>query len=499
MTGLSPAAVRWFEARGIDADTALNIGIYTGRRATTGDEATVEPDVNGNIIVFPFVDGGAVVAEKYRMHPKKFFQKVGGKKTFFNADVLDAPELASGDYPLVIVEGEMDALAFLQAGFRFVVSVPDGAPPARDGNGNLIDVPEDASGIDPENDDKFKFIPANWKRLERVKRIVIATDGDEPGVRLAAELVRRLGRVRCSFVTFPAGCKDANEVLIRHGAPELLRVMTEAKPYPVAGVYRYSDLPPEPDLVTVTTGWQALDQNLKLYHPALMVVTGRAGEGKTTWTQQLVANLATFHGWTTAIASFEMRLKPFVTEALASAHIGKPPRFWDYREQEAADRFLDDRFCFIAPEPDCTRTHDVDWLIEKAEAAVIRYGARVLLIDPWNEIEHARAGNETTTEYTNRALMALKSFGRRFDVLVIIVAHPTKGGASKPAADITLYDISDSAAFQNKADLGVIVARLGDETSTVTGLKISKVRYQPVAGEPGQVELTFDKQARRFL
>ena len=498
MSGLSAAAINWFESRGIDADTAIAMGIFTGHRVTTGDESAVEPDANGNIIVFPVIDGGKIVAEKYRMHPKKFFQRAGGRKTFYNADILDSKELEAGDYPLVITEGEMDALAFIQAGFHFVVSVPDGAPPARDGSGNIIEVPEDASDIDPENDDKFKFIATNWKRLERIKTIIVATDNDEPGVRLAAELVRRLGRVRCYFVTFPDGCKDANDVLVKFGSAELLRVLAAAKPYPVSGVYRYSDLPPEPAIETVTTGWHALDDNLKLYRPALMVVTGRAGEGKTTWTQQLVANLATIHGWTTAIASFEMRLKPFVTEALASAHIGKSPQFWDYRQQEAANKFLEDYFCFIAPEPECSRTHDVDWLIEKAEAAVIRHGARVLLIDPWNEIEHARAGNETTTEYTNRAIMALKNFGRRFDVLIIVVAHPTKGGAAKPAADITLYDISDSAAFQNKADLGVIVARVGDEASTVTGLKISKIRYQPVAGEPGQVELGFDKDARLF-
>lgn len=497
---IGPAIIEWMATRGISADTAIRMGVYSGRTVETGDGRRVEQDLRGNLIVFPYVEGGATVAEKYRTADKRFFQKPGGRKTFFNADILDDPQLSHGGAALVICEGEMDCLACLEAGYPYAVSVPDGAPPARDANGKLIAVPEDASDIDPDNDKKFAYVANNWARLAKIKRLVIATDNDEPGRRLAAELVRRLGRVRCYFVTFPAGCKDANDVLVKYGHAELSRVLHEAKPYPVSGVYLFSDLPQEPDLVPVSTGWERLDRYLKLYHPAFMVVTGRAGHGKTAWTQQLVAQLAARQGWVTAIASFEMRIKPFVADALGASYLGKARREWTEPDKSAAEAFINNQFCFLAPEPDCERVHDVDWLIEKAEAAVIRHGARVLLVDPWNEIEHARRAGESTTEYTNRALMALKAFGRRFDVLVIIVAHPTKSGASKEAEDLTLYDVSDSAAFQNKADLGVVIARLGDPTTdTTTGVFVKKIRYQPMAGELGSVELIFDKASRLFL
>jgi hypothetical protein len=42
------------------------------------------------------------------------------------------------------------------------------------------------------------------------------------------------------------------------------------------------------------------------------------------------------------------------------------------------------------PEPDCEAVHDIGWLLEKAEAAIIRHGAKVLLIDPWNQVGKAR-------------------------------------------------------------------------------------------------------------
>jgi twinkle protein len=99
----------------------------------------------------------------------------------------------------------------MEAGYPFVVTVPDGAPPARDGYGNLIQVPKTADDINPDEDVKFSFLQADWDALSKVKRIIIGTDSDEPGQRLAAELVRRLDRIRCSFTTFPEGIKDWND------------------------------------------------------------------------------------------------------------------------------------------------------------------------------------------------------------------------------------------------------------------------------------------------
>jgi twinkle protein len=196
--------------------------------------------------------------------------------------VLDDPSLQDDRAALVIVEGEMDCLSVLEAGYPFVVSVPDGALPARNANGNLIKVPEGTADLDPDHDDKYQFIPNNWERLKLIKRLIIATDEDEPGRRLAAELVRRLGRVRCNFVAYPAGRKDFNDVLVKGGAAAVISALNAAKPYPVSGIYSYSDLPEERDFKAVTTGWSSLDKYLKVYTPALLVVTGLANHGKST-------------------------------------------------------------------------------------------------------------------------------------------------------------------------------------------------------------------------
>jgi twinkle protein len=508
---IRPDFLQWFEAnRKISAETVLRMGLYSGRvqRTGEGDDAVSEvvPDDQGGILVFPFLENGSEVNAKYRGPQKRFWQKREGRKTFFNADVLDDPAVSDGGQALAITEGEIDTMTFVDCGYPFSVSVPDGAPPGRDKEGKIIVVPESAEGIDPETDDKFRFIVNNWDRLAKVKKIIIATDDDEPGRRLAAELVRRLGRVRCWFVLWPQekvvptadgslrSCKDANEVRCYFGAAAVIDLITRAKPYPVSGVYRLSDFPPEVDLQTVTTGWAHGDTLLRLYHPALMVVTGFAGAGKSTWANQLVAQAALIHEWNAAIASFEMRVRPYVTRTLMSVYDdqAKPSLLRAQTSQE----WVEDRFTFIAPEPDDEATHDIAWLIERMEVAVIRHGARVILVDPWNEIEHVRQPGESETDYTGRAIMLLKRFCRRMDVLLIIVAHPQKSAIDKGPDKVSLYDISGSAHFANKADLGVVVARKA--TGSGTTVLVKKIRYQPDAGTIGSFDLDFDRKMLIF-
>lgn len=486
---INPKVQNWFTARGINPETVARMGICSGRHHQTGGEDfEVIPEPQGNVIVFPYVRKGSILNEKYRAAGKKFYQKKLGQKLFWNADILDDPALHDGRNQLVITEGELDALSVIEAGNPFVVSVPDGAPPPRE------DGEQPTHDIEYEHDDKYRYILNDWTSLKKIKRIIIATDNDAPGKQLSEELVRRLGRARCSFVNYPDGCKDFNDVLLKYGPSSVIEVITRARPYPVGGVYSYDELPPEPNLTPVSTGWSRLDQYLKLFYPALLVVTGYAGTGKSTWVNQLIAQLNIHHGWKAGIASFEMRIKPFVTEVLMQTYVD------NNNQPHHAEKWLNDNFVFIAPEPsDEDDSFDIDWLIDKAIVAVIRYGIRVLVIDPWNEIEHATGKRESTTEYTGRAIRKLKRFGREFEVLVIIVAHPTKEASRKSPEDISLYDVDGSANFANKADFGVVIARHGIAANDyVSSIFVKKIRYQPVSGRPGSIELVYDPAVRTF-
>jgi twinkle protein len=208
MKTLGPIGIQAFERRNISAETAVRYEIYTASRQADG---SVIPDGNGNIVVFPFLERGVVVNEKYRGPGKKFWQRAGGRRTFWNSDALDDPALEAGHQALVITEGEIDALTSIECGFPLSVSVPDGAPPVP-----YRENPDDLAPIDQgsEQAGKFEFLWNNRDRLKRIKRFIIATDGDRPGQRLAAEIVRRLSASRCLFVEYPPGTKDLNDVAV---------------------------------------------------------------------------------------------------------------------------------------------------------------------------------------------------------------------------------------------------------------------------------------------
>lgn len=474
--------LRFFERRGINPETAARYGVYTGSR--TADKAVI-PNEAGTLLVFPYVEGGRMVNEKYRTPDKKFWQREGGRSTFWNAEVLDDSMLQDGVTPLIITEGEIDCLTLLDCGLSFSVSVPEGAPSVKDGEDPAQLEPAD---VDGERAGKFRFVWNNRHLLKKIKRFILAVDSDPPGQRLAAELVRRLGAARCSFVNYPEGCKDFNDVLMKHGVDGVIGVLNSARPYPVRGLYRLSDYPDLPPPPMYSTGWWTFDRHLKLFPGEFMVVTGIPGHGKSSWVFNLLANLAAQYDWRSAIFSPEMATVPYLRDKLRLIRGG------------AADAFIEEHFCFIDADPTGRDDEDfnLDWIIDRATDAVLRYGIRVLVIDPWNEVEHARERNESETDYIGRSIRALKRFARLHEVAVIVVAHPTKEifRDGKRRA-ISLYDISGSSHWYNKCDHGIVIDRPDPFTDEAV-ITVAKVRFD-ASGLKGEVRLRYDVATCRYL
>lgn len=467
-------------SRGLDVETAVNLGLASGRSKAAGDD----------IIIIPYLINGEQVNRKYRnIKDKKFWQDKDGIKTLWNVDCLKDPLLSKGEVKLVITEGEFDALAAIQSGHAHAVSVPDGAPMTE-----MQDVP-------PEQDKKMSYIWDNRDLLDPIRCIVIATDDDEPGRVLAKELVKRLKSVRCQFVVYPPGCKDLNDVLKKHGEQAVRDVISLAKPYPVKGLYRLSDFPEPAHEAVYETSWEGLQPHLRLYKPMLAVGTGVPGHGKSKFTLQLSAEMVRLHKWRVAIASLEADPVPDVLEELREyAGMKMQQDFLAEKPWQTDDAWIEDHYTFIHwdPQKDLDEP-DLDWMLNRAADAAVRYGMDMLILDPWNEIEHKREFPETETEYHNRALREARRFAKEFNCCVLIVAHPVKMQEGKDGnlRQPTLYDIAGSAAWYNKPDLGFVVWR---EKPNETGVEIivKKVRKQRIAGKPGRCFMKFDALTGRY-
>lgn len=466
----------WLKERGLDPALAEELGICTTN------------DAGANWLTLPYIERGRVVNHKYRLtREKRHRMDAGAPLVLWNHDLLLDERVAQPDFPVVITEGEWDALAVMQAGNGCVLSVPNGA------SGQAT-----AGEIDPENDaSRFSYLWRSRDLLDRVARFILATDGDEPGRILATELARRLGPERCKFVTYPDECKDMNDVLLKHGERGVSEVIAAAKPYPVKGLYRMSDFPTPPAVTQLPLGIEGLGERLPVVPGTVTIVSGFAGAGKTTLTMAVIAALMR-NGYHCGAGSFETQTKPIMQRKLRACLLETAESSLHHADLDHADRIIDERLVVISQSVEAEEDEiDLDYILELGRIAVVRDGVRFFLIDPWNEIEHKRRKDEGEHEYTGRALRAIKAFARNYDVAVWLVVHPRKPDLSGTKLRMpSLYDVSGSAHFANKADYGLIVWRPDKETNVIEA-HVVKVRMG-LPGKEGKTELAYDWRYSRY-
>jgi twinkle protein len=483
----TPAVLRWLADRGISEAVVHRNRIGSACMYIPGLKAEID------CIAFPYFRDGELVNIKFRaLSAKAFTQVKDAEKVLYGHDDIADQKTA------IIVEGECDKLALEEAGFRNAVSVPDGAPATV------------KAGEPTAADPKFEYLANCAACLDRLEKIILAVDGDAPGRALEEELARRLGKERCWRVRWPDSgdvqCKDANETLLTHGADVLCECIDAAEPYPIAGLHRtleYADetlwLYRDGRKRGVLTGWRSLDQYLTIRPGELTVVTGITNGGKSEFIDALMVNLAHLRDWRFAVCSFENPPEEHIAK-LVEKYLGVP--FWEGPTQRMSEAqllramdWVSDHFVLIRADDEAPT---IELILTAARGAVLRYGVRGLVIDPYNEIEHRRPQNMTETEYVSQTLGKVKRFAQSHGVHVWFVAHPAKmprENGKLPAP--TLYDISGSANWANKADIGLVVHRDPVEAPDLTEIYIRKVRFKSV-GKIGGVRLSYDRTTGRY-
>jgi twinkle protein len=461
---LHPKHAEWIEARGISVELARKFGLET---VTRHGKAWLS---------VPYVERGRTVNHKYRLiSEKRHEMDTGGRLILWNHDCL----LEESKTPVVICEGEWDGLVASSLGWR-AVSVPNGAS---GGEGEL------------------SYLWEARELLNRVDSFVIATDSDEAGLKLRSNLIAHLGADRCAFVeTYGADCKDLNETLQRYGAEAASQVLMKAKPMPVKGLYTVDDFPERPDLVAWSTGIEALNDVGDYERPALSVVpgtltvlTGHANMGKSTLVDQMVAHFLK-GGVPVCLASFETDVKPILVDDLRCALLGIGKHELRTADTKACDALIRNKLQIISQSVDEDEEMNLEYFLDLCRVAVLRHGVRLVILDPWNEIEHKTRQGENETQYIGRALRAIKRFAKVYDVAFWIVAHPTKPFEGKVRMP-RLLDISGSANWANKADFGLSYHRDGKNAAE---LCVTKVR-KGYPGRRGSIRVTYDYRQSRFV
>lgn len=461
-------ALAWFASRGISEQTlrALNV--------TEGMEWMPQTNKPENTVQFNYYRGEELVNVKYRTGRKEFKLVSGAELLPYNINAI------GGTPECVITEGEMDALSFVECGRLDVVSVPNGA------NANL-DYLDDY--LEQYFDDK--------------EVIYIAVDTDTKGVVLRDELMRRFGVERCRVVEYGEGCKDANEHLIKYGKASLLQCLADAPETKIDGVFTISDFEGALDALFesgwkkgVTIGHPNFDKLCSFETKRLCVVTGVPGSGKSEFIDEIAERLNVRYGWRFAYFSPENAPLAYHASKLIEKFTGKrfSKRDLPYLEYKKVKEHLERDFYFISP-PD---NFKLDNILDKAKSLVRRKGIKALVIDPYNRLESEMGRGQTETNYISELLDRLTTFAQRHDVLVILMAHPKKqqrnsdGDLEAP----TLYDISGSANFFNKADFGIVVHR--NRITKNVDVHVQKVKFRHL-GEVGTAHFHYNLNNGRYV
>lgn len=479
-TSLSDAMVKYIEdTRGINQNTlnALNITEEKFYQPKKGKEV--------NNIVFNFFDKDVLVNKKYRDSQKNFTQSAGTKSIFYNINA------AIGQSEVWITEGEFDVLALHQVGIKNAISVPNGAN---------------------DNDDYWLN---SKERLRGIKKFIIAVDMDEKGKSLRDKISHRLGRYRCEFVEWKN--KDANDDLI---AGVLRESVLNRKKFPVSGTFNVTDLKGGivdlyenglPDTIKPKGYYfKEFSETFSLMRGQLTVGTGIPSHGKSNFTDWMVLNLIKDYDMKASWFSPEHSPMELYQTNLMEKVIGRS--FWKDEqttqgiapritraEIDQYEQWANEKIYLTGAEGSQLPTWD--WLLEKFKEQMISFGIDIFVIDAFNKVIMPK-GNKI--DMINEVLTKLTHFAQSNNVMIILVAHPTKMQKDEDGvyAVPDLYSVSGSADFRNQTHNGFTIHRTfadedkGIEAGTTFYNTKTKFNFQGQIG--GQVDFNYSTLNGRY-
>ena len=418
---------------------------------------------------------------KYRNESKNFRQTQGARQILFNYKNV------ANNESIVFVEGEMDVLSLHEIGID-ATSLPNGAP----------------------KEAKFNDNDARFKALQncplKAKKVILFTDNDQPGKALHKELLHRFGKDVCWFVRYPEGTKDANDILEKYGPEKLRKVIEDAEPYPIDGLYMANDYYSQlQDLYDgnyerpIEIGLKGLDDIYKIMTGTFHTITGIPNHGKSIFLDQILLMLAKNHNWKFAIYSPEhstqMHVRRLVQMQTRKAFDEGFENRMTKEELNKSLEFINKHFYFIETR-DSVPT--IETILDVAKSSVFKFGINGLVIDPYNEVDAKRSGNTREDEHIRDFISLCKRFSRVYEVVPWCVAHPTKlpkgndGSYLPPSA----YDISGASHWHNQSDAVLTVHRDFDDNTT--SVITRKIREQDLYGKIGEVKFKYSFKTRDF-
>ncbi len=435
-------------------------------------------DLKRNAIAFPYFENKKLINIKYRKLETKDFEKEAGcRSTIFNIDNIDTK------LPLIIVEGEFDALAAWLMGFQNVCSLPDGASSA-------------------------KHVAAFEKTT---CEIIIATDCDNDGEKAAEKITVILGAFRCKRLLFPSGIKDFNDALVAGMNPDDIgKLIQEAKfiekpeicTMPEMHERLLQKLIQQPK-ASMMTGWANFDSVLYGFRSGeVTVLTADTGIGKTTWAINAAYKLADKnHG--VFIMSGEVKPEK-ITSKLYSIHSGK---CFETITNDTLARSMPDKVFAKQDSNSCYEYYEKKNLLiwTGNELSLQKCRDLVGYMSVYNNtefvvIDHLHyAINMENPEHERfeieKFMRGIARLAIETETHILLIVHPNKEVGRE--GKVYMNMLKGSSAIKQEASNIMSLYRDRENLSTSTECWIQKCRDD--AGREGKVIFDFDETCQRYV
>lgn len=462
-------AKAYLKSRGISEETAIKYKITTSNK-------------NRNILVFPFYDeNGVLQFIKYRN--TKYTGS--GNKEWCERDtkpILFGMRQCKDFEKIIITEGQLDSLSVSESGIDNAVSVPTGAM-------------------------GFTWLQSCYEWISKFKKVIVFGDNENGTMTLLDTLKTKLKQpVYAVRLADYLGEKDANDILRKYGKEAIKRCIEGAEISAVKSVKDLADIEPVniSALPKIKTGLPMLDKTIGGFAMGqVILLTGRRGEGKSTFMSQLVAE------------ALEQDKNIF-------AYSGELPNYHFQRWldlQLAGAEYLDeskdeyDNFVYDIQKVALDRIHQ--WyrgrayiydnafvpenneyisLLDTIELVIRQYNVEFICIDNLMTAMSSTDSKENFYQAQSDFVGRLKNIAQRFNVVVLLVAHPRKS-----TGELGNDDVSGSSDITNRVDIVLSYERADKQDSRKSFLSITKNRLTgKLKTGDNKIELFFSDKTKRI-
>lgn len=465
------AAIVYMENRGISEEVTKKYNITTQKD-------------KDNILVFPFYDENNILQfVKYR---KTDFDKERDKNKEWcekncKPILFGMQQCNFENKTLILTEGQIDSLSVAEAGIENAVSVPTGAK-------------------------GFTWIPYCWDFLAKFEKLVIFGDHEGETITLLEEMQKRFhGAVIHVRPQDYCGCKDANEILIKHGKQAVRNAVNQAVPVSNPKIKRLVDVKRVElsSMEKISSGIKALDKLLGgFYFGQVVLLTGERGFGKSTLASQFGV-FAMQHGYNTMFYSGELMdwyFKAWIEYQIAgSRNINAITSNFGYKSYSVKaevlpkmERWYGDK-AFIYDNGIIAEDAEEETLLQTLESAIKQYDCKVLVIDNLMTAITDDIQSDLYRQQTN-FVRQVTLLAKRYDVLIFLIVHPRKSNGMNFGND----DVAGSSNITNLVDVVLRYGKPKEEENTEERLlSVHKNRLTGRINKDG-IRLFFQENSKRI-